>query len=477
VDEKYDLILAGTGFASTFFLQRYLELAGDAPRRVLVLEKGPPIDHKWWLANRAHFHTGPRSAVLFETKKLWQFTLGFGGGSNCWWGCTPRFLPADFELHSRYGVGRDWPLGYADLEPYYCDAEDLLGVAGDSEDTPFERSRPYPQPPHRFNFPDRALKAAFPDAWFIQPAARPTQALPSGRPACCNNGACNACPIDSKYTVRRELGPLYEDPRVTLRTAASVHRVLTRGGLAYGVEYEREGRSHEAQAEFVALGANPIFNAHILLASGIQHPELGRGLHEQMGVSVIVDLDGLNNFQGSTSVTGNGYMFYDGPERAKRAGCLVEHRNAPRLRLEKGKWRQRMAIKFLFEDLPQRRNRVLFDPQRPRFPIVDFKGHSPYALRASRQVAKMAETMLASLPVERIHEPTVEQTESHVLTSAPMGRDPKTSVVDRTQRHHQVRNLALLGASSFPTGTPSNPTLTISALSLWSAQKIFGSAA
>jgi choline dehydrogenase-like flavoprotein len=191
----------------------------------------------------------------------------------------------------------------------------------------------------------------------------------------------------------------------------------------------------------------------------------------------MVDLDGLNNFQGSTSVTGNGYMFYDGPQRAKQAGCLVEHRNAPRLRLEQGKWRQRMMIKFLFEDLPQPHNQVLFDPKRPRFPVVDFRGHSAYARVASRQVTKMAETLLASLPVERIHEPVVQETESHVLTSAPMGKDPRTSVVDRAQLHHRVRNLAVLGASSFPTGTPSNPTLTISALSLWSAQKIFGSAA
>ena len=46
-----------------------------------------------------------------------------------------------------------------------------------------------------------------------------------------------------------------------------------------------------------------------------------------------------------------------------------------------------------------------------------------------------------------------------------MGNDPATSVVDRQMVHHRVRNLVVLGGSAFPTGSPSNPSLTISALS------------
>jgi choline dehydrogenase-like flavoprotein len=56
-----------------------------------------------------------------------------------------------------------------------------------------------------------------------------------------------------------------------------------------------------------------------------------------------------------------------------------------------------------------------------------------------------------------------------------MGNDPATSVVDRFMVHHAVRNLLVLGGSAFPTGSPTHPTLTIAALSMWSAAHLMRS--
>jgi choline dehydrogenase-like flavoprotein len=50
-----------------------------------------------------------------------------------------------------------------------------------------------------------------------------------------------------------------------------------------------------------------------------------------------------------------------------------------------------------------------------------------------------------------------------------MGHDAATSVIDANQLHHQVRNLAVVGSSVFPSGSCSNPSLTVAALSLRSA--------
>ena len=55
-----------------------------------------------------------------------------------------------------------------------------------------------------------------------------------------------------------------------------------------------------------------------------------------------------------------------------------------------------------------------------------------------------------------------------------MGADSSSSIVDPGLVHHDVRNLLVLGASTFPTASPANPTLTLSALSLLAADKFYG---
>jgi choline dehydrogenase-like flavoprotein len=60
----------------------------------------------------------------------------------------------------------------------------------------------------------------------------------------------------------------------------------------------------------------------------------------------------------------------------------------------------------------------------------------------------------------------------HIIGTCRMGDDPKRSVVDKFQRSHDHRNLYLVGSSTFPTGATANPTLTIAALSLRTAQHI-----
>ena len=63
-----------------------------------------------------------------------SYTRLQGGSTLHWLGVCLRMLPEDFELRPRYGVGRDWPLGYDDLEPYYRAAEREIGVAADVAD-------------------------------------------------------------------------------------------------------------------------------------------------------------------------------------------------------------------------------------------------------------------------------------------------------------------------------------------------------
>ena len=474
MDQDYDLILVGTGFATSFFLSAYLERC-RADERILVLERGRRDTHAWQLRHRRPASTAPQSTfVNRHRRKQWFYTPALGGGSNCWWAVTPRMMPSDFALHSTYGVGTDWPLSYDELEEYYCRAEILMAVSGPDDGTPQPRSRPYPQPPHRFSRPDQLLKQAYPDLFFHQPTARARQAT-AHRPACCASGVCHLCPIDAKFTVLNEMGHLYTDPRVSLVLEAAVQSVETSGARARGVVYLKDGAQVRARGQLVVLGANALFNPHILLRSGLDHPLLGKALHEQISATATIDLDGVDNFQGSTSITGHGYMLYDGPHRARRAGCLIESWNVPALRLERAKWRQRLVLKFIFEDLPAPHNHVRLAPGDATRPETVYRTHSDYAQRGLDALGEKLPELLRPLPVEKIDlDPVPAATENHILGTVPMGVDPSLSIVDRHLIHHQVRNLLVLGGSAFPTSSPANPTLTLSALSLWAADHLLG---
>jgi len=473
-NDAYDLIVVGTGFGGSFFLHEYLRRAAPTAR-VLVLERGQRHAHAWHIRHyKETWAEAERQILNRAPAKPWRFELTFGGSSNCWWACTPRMLPEDFELRWRYGVGEDWPIGYDDLEAYYTQAEELMAVSGPDDGSPFPRSRPYPQPPHRLTEPDRLLKRAYPDQFFAMPSARARRTTPAGRPRCCASGVCHACPIDSKFTILNEMAGLYEDARVELRPKATVQAVEFAGDAATGVRYLQAGRERVARGELIALAANGLFNPHILLRSGLEHPALGRGLTEQTGLHAHVLLEGVNNFGGSTSLTGHGYMLYAGPHRARRAGALLETSNIPHLRPQRGRWLQYLRVKAIFEDLRRDDNRVAVSAEDPTRPEVHYAGRSAYTTEAIGALRSDLERALAPLPISRLKlDPRPNDTESHIIGTTVMGTDPARSVVDADLRHHRLRNVVVLGSSVFPTAAPANPTLTITALALRAARRLF----
>ena len=171
-------------------------------------------------------------------------------------------------------------------------------------------------------------------------------------------------------------------------------------------------------------------------------------------------------------------MFYDGEHRREYAACMTEHMNKiVALRPEFGKWRQRMEVKFIFEDLRLDVNRV--EAGEDGKPVVTFERYSDYLLEGIRQLPRFIEEWGRHLPIEgvRYDQPYRNHgfptsTEAHIQGSAVMSNDPAQGVVDRNMVHHRYRNLVVAGGSAFPSSSPVNPTLTIGALSLMSAENL-----
>ena len=108
IPDAADIVLIGTGFASTFFLSAIL------PRARPGLERGGNVPHAKRIERRkdAEFDADGYYRTIGDPNKKWRFSTGFGGSANCWTGNTPRMLPADFEMRTRFGQGMDWPFSY-----------------------------------------------------------------------------------------------------------------------------------------------------------------------------------------------------------------------------------------------------------------------------------------------------------------------------------------------------------------------------
>ncbi|MDB5117026.1 MAG: 2-keto-gluconate dehydrogenase [Mucilaginibacter sp.] len=476
--DHYDLVVVGTGFASSFFLKKYLSKASK-DKKVLVLERGHFYPHDERLKVKrgeyspyAKYEEPWEKAInnISEIKK-WPFTTGLGGCSNCWWGCTPRFMPSDFKMKTLYGVGQDWPVDYNDLDQYYYEAEHLMSVSG-PEGTPFPRTGKYPLPPHDFSLVDKILHKTYGNKYISQPTARASRPAP-GRNQCMTSSTCDCCPVNAKFTIENSQIGVYEDERVELVYGAQVYHLDIVNDVVKKVNFIQDGKESSASGEVIVLGANPFFNSNILLNSGDKHPLTGKGVGEQLGIQVLIYLDNLSNAGGSTWVNANGYMLYDGDHRKDYAACLMEVSNAPYyIRLERGKYLNIASFRLLFEDIPLDVNHIT-NTSNKLVPNVYHSQRSDYTLKGFENAKKTLPGILSCLPVEKLEYLKPWPNEGHIIGGTRMHNDPKLGVVDKHMIHHNYRNLFVLGAGAFTTYSASNPTLTLSALSLFAADKVF----
>lgn len=450
----WDVIISGSSYAAQFFL-----LGLPKGVRVLIVEKGEVIP---W-DEQIHDKRRPQEDIRIENtsdhpKDFIANTL-FGGNSNCWWGQTPRFHPNDFRLFTLYGVGQDWPLGYDDLEVFYTEVEQIMQIAGGDTSHIHPRSAPLPFPPHKASRTDEVLMAWRPDIWVPVSTAR---ANGGDRTPCCANGICQICPIDSKFTVMNSVDAFVR-PEVRLLTETECLGVEVAAGKASNLIVRRQGTEAKLTADIFALGTNAFFNSAILMRSGLGGPVIGQYLNEQLSVTLRLHID-AKNFFGGSSITSHCFGAYDGDHRANSAAVLMENFNSPfELRTERGRWTEAMTLKLVAEDLPQAENRVVLDDSGT--PYVEWIGHSDYAMRGLERAEAMVSELMP-FTIENITKSDLSTSEAHIQGTHRMGTDPQTSVTDPELRLHQVPNLYVLGAGAFPTCSPANPTLTLSALSL-----------
>ena len=282
--DSCDVLIIGSGVGGGAVAR---QLAGSGAR-VLLLERGPALP-------REAQNWDPEAVFCeqrYRTRETWYadgraFQPGmfyFVGGHTKFYGTAMfRFRERDFEaVEHEEGVSPAWPIRYADLEPWYAEAERLFGVRGQGGIDPTEppRSGDFPHPP----VPHEPLLAQIEQrlrAQGLKPFPMPSAIDhgPGGRCQRCANCDAFPCRIDAKGDAEvRLVRPALQAGNVSLLDNTYVERLLTDAGgrRIVAAEVVQGGTRRRIQAGLVVLSAGAINSAALLLRSATaQHP---RGL-------------------------------------------------------------------------------------------------------------------------------------------------------------------------------------------------------
>jgi len=525
-----DVVIVGSGVAGALMAHRLAQ----AGLKVLILEAGPEVTraelHAKFARTRTYTPvdldprvdhaptTDPRQLDSYlinvgSAKYNVMMTKAVGGTTWHWGGAARRFYDDDFRLNSAFGVAVDWPLRYAELETYYCEAEQLIGVTAPShDDEAARRSRPAPMRdfvwPHFYRRLQEILR---PHGLEVETLAYARNAQDyQSRPACRGNNTCwPLCPIGAQYSAivhvdaARALGVEVRSDALAVRLDAGSDRSI--GSV---VIRRPDGSLQTVTGRYFVVAANGVETPKLLLASrsgrapnGIANSsnQVGRNfmdhavlltrvlsraaLYPGRGPAVFGQLRGLDTGsyrreRAATSMSIENRMSVDEiAGEVLRAGFKGDDCDR--------EVRFRAARTFMMfsevEMLPRPGNRLSLDwdqqdsAGQPRIRVnLDLDDYTRRSLALMADMHRDLCSKIGTIEATTISDAAFG---NHPAGAARMGHDPGASVVDAQCRSHDHRNLFLAGSSVFPTlGGARAPTLTIAALALRTADAIMAQA-
>lgn len=440
---------------------------------------------------------------------------GVGGSTLHFVGESHRLHPAAMKLHSQHGKGCDWPLNYADLEPYYTLCEQLIGVAGPADQGDRWRSAAFPLPAHPLSPPARRLVDAGKQLgmnWQENSRAA-LSAIFDGRPACNYCANCSrGCPLGDKgSTDVTFIRKAEATGRLTLKTGCPVARFHCQpNGRITAIDYLDKKRLHTISTPIVILAAGAIQTPRLLLANHNRHcpnglangsAQVGRNFMETLSWNSTALIDGLTgsyaglpsdaicwDFNAPNAIDGvvGGCRFNSSTQEIGFTGAIAY---ASRLiggfgkdlkEQVRSRFGSALSVGAIGEFLPNDGTFVDLDPlQKDRLGLPLPRLHSSLGAENIKRLRFMAEKSRALLKAAGARELAEEISAydnfaaTHVFGTCRMGSDARTSVVDAQCRSHDHDNLYIVDASVFPSsGGGESPSLTIEALAVRAADAI-----
>lgn len=515
-----DVCIIGGGITGAMVAER---LSETTTARILVVEAGSrttPLDERYQTRQRLlDYGENPwRDNYIPDQDALGinSRSMVLGGWAMHWGGTCPRYTPEDFRLRTLFGVGDDWPLDYDELEPFYQEAEERIGVAGEQGPPELDpRSKPYPMPPVPLSWTLERLKewgesAGIP--FWINPVAK--NSVPyQGRNVCIRCDTCEICPTGAKYTPDFTFDQLTAAGRIEVLTRTLVRRLVRNPDSdlverATAVDRDRPDDPVELRARLFVLAGGYVWAPHLLLLStdtrfpdGLANSSglVGKYMTGHRAVSAYVELplelypgEYLNHSLISNrfrrGVEGDRYIRHDLRIWESAAG------REPRLQDDDGRvllgdeivadWRERAKngaarVRSYYDVLPARNSEVTLHPTLTNqwgdpIPQLRYRDDPVSAeLRGwtEERITALFERM-ARAGNGRVIRTLHGDGQDHPGGGCRMGDDPASSVTDSFGRSHDHPNLFVVGAPTMVSGACCNGTLTFAALSLRSADEI-----
>lgn len=434
-----------------------------------------------------------------------------GGSTVHWTGVSLR--AREYELRARTTYGEvagtslvDWPLGVDELAPFYDMAEKYLGVTG--------RIQPLQIPNANY----QAIKCGT-DALGLN--LRPTnvglnpQGPYDGRAGCTQRGHCmQGCSNGAMWSTLTEAIPKAEKTGwLDLRTGCQALSInLDDGGRAHSVTYARaDGTLEEQQASIIVVAGNAVNTPRLLLNSrsaaapnGLANSsgQVGKNfmchvtgtafavmpfdVHAYKGIVTTGLVDDFSGNEPEARGYVGGYNFVTVAMGMATLSIFAQPGSLIGKPGSRGNWGRplvdlmenypRLAgIHFVGEDMPVPGNGVSLHPTlKDAFgmplSVLTYNDHPNNKLMREHAWQRAEEIFIAAGAESVLRVPPFPDT--HLMGTCRMGNDPKTSVVDRWGRTHDVENLFIADGSVFPTATAENPSLTIAALAIRQAHHI-----
>lgn len=511
--DAYDVVIVGAGAAGSVVAA----VAAEAGKRVLILEAGPERKLEQLYSSQIWARKLKWSgAPVTEEGNLrvgHNFNAGFGTGGAALhhYAVWPRLHGNDFKVRSAHGVGLDWPLNYGDLRPFYDRIQAEVGISGDAgAETWRPPGDPYPLPPLPVFAQGAIIRKGF-EALDMHTAPIPVAVNSSpyrGRRACLYDGWCDAgCPIGALANPLVTYLPRALRAGAELRHRAEVLRVLhdASGRRATAVEYADEtGARRQVRGAQVVLAAFAVQTARLLLNSrSDQHPA-GLGNHnDRVGRYLMTHpatvIGGLfeEETQPALGITGGQLICHDryadkrpAPGQYGSYQWLIANAVKPNDLLGIANSRpdlfgealepfmQRAARHYgtmvaVGEDIALADNRVSLSAQKDAHGMPLAHCTHNIGEETAAMTRACAEEGVAIFRAAGAEEAWALPTAGmHILGGTVMGNDSATSVTDSYGRCHELDNLFIAGPGVFPSSGAVNPTFTIHALALRTAERL-----